>query len=117
MLDILLYDGFGAHAADGAGYAAELEAALQDEVPDKHLVQFAKVAAHTVGEHLGDWPRASQMVGRLLADRAPGRRDRQGLGPSARGAAAGRRRRRRGAGRDRLLPRRGRRTSARRRSS
>lgn len=72
MLDILLYDGFGEHAADGAGYAAELEAALQDEVPDKHLVQFAKVAAHTVGEHLSDWPRASRLVGLLLANRTPG---------------------------------------------
>lgn len=71
MLDILLYDGFGEHAADGEGYAAELEAAAEVEVPAKHLAQFAKVAAHTIGEHLSDWPRAAKLVGRLLAGRTP----------------------------------------------
>jgi hypothetical protein len=71
MLDILLYDGFGEHASDGQRYAAELEAASDDEVPAKHLVQFAKVGVHTIGEHLGDWPRAKALAGRLLADRAP----------------------------------------------
>jgi len=71
MLDILLYDGFGDHAADGEGYAAQLEAAAEVEVPAKHLAQFAKVAAHTIGEHLGDWPRAARLVDRLLAGRTP----------------------------------------------
>ncbi|HZZ90597.1 MAG TPA: hypothetical protein VFE13_19895 [Caulobacteraceae bacterium] len=71
MLDILLYDGFDQHAGDSAAYAEALEAALQDEVPDKHLVQFAKVGAHTLGEHLGDWPRALRLSDRLLAGRAP----------------------------------------------
>jgi hypothetical protein len=71
MLDILLYDGFGDHAADGERYAAELEAAAQDEVPAKHLAQFAKVAVHTIGEHLGDWPRAAKLVDRVLAGRTP----------------------------------------------
>lgn len=71
MLDILLYDGFGDHAADGERYAADLEAAAQDEVPAKHLAQFAKVAVHTIGEHLGDWPRAAKLVDRVLAGRTP----------------------------------------------
>ena len=71
MLDILLYDGFDHHADDGATYAAELEAAADGEVPAKHLVQFAKVGVHTVGEHLGEWPRAKALAGRLLAGRAP----------------------------------------------
>ena len=71
MLDILLYDGFGDHAADGERYAAELEAAAADDVPAKHLVQFAKVGVHTIGEHLGEWPRARALAGRLLQGREP----------------------------------------------
>jgi hypothetical protein len=69
MLDILLYDGFGEHASDGEHYAAELEAAAQGEVPAKHLVQFAKVGVHTLGEHLGEWPRAKALAARLLRGR------------------------------------------------
>jgi hypothetical protein len=71
MLDILLYDGFDHHADDGASYAAELEAAAAGEVPAKHLVQFAKVAVHTLGEHLGEWPRAKSLAARLLEGRTP----------------------------------------------
>jgi hypothetical protein len=71
MLDILLYEGFGDHAADAERYAAELEAAADGEVAAKHLVQFAKVAVHTLGEHLGDWPRAGRLARRLLAGRTP----------------------------------------------
>jgi len=71
MLDILLYEGFGDHDDEGERYAAELEAAAQAEVPARHLVQFAKVATHTIGEHLGDWPRAAGLVTRLLAGRTP----------------------------------------------
>jgi hypothetical protein len=52
-------------------YAAELEAAAEAEVPARHLVQFAKVATHTIGEHLGDWPRAASLATRLLAGRTP----------------------------------------------
>jgi len=72
MLDILLYDGFGAHASDGEHYAVDLEAAARDEVPAKHLVQFAKVGAHTIGEHLGDWPRANALVSRVVRAHSPG---------------------------------------------
>ncbi|HXQ13864.1 MAG TPA: hypothetical protein VN814_04485 [Caulobacteraceae bacterium] len=71
MLDILLYDGFDHHAAGAERYASELEAAAQAEVPPKHLVQFAKVAVHTIGEHLGDWPRARRLADRLLSGRPP----------------------------------------------
>jgi hypothetical protein len=71
MLDILLYDGFGDHDSEGERYADELEAAAQAEVPAKHLVQFAKVATHTIGEHLGDWPRAARLATRLLAASTP----------------------------------------------
>jgi hypothetical protein len=71
MLDILLYDGFDHHADDGAHYAAELEAAADGEVATKHLIQFAKVAVHTIGEHLGEWPRAKALVGRVLRGHAP----------------------------------------------
>jgi hypothetical protein len=71
LLDILLYDGFGEHAAEPEHYAAELEAAAEHEVPAQHLVQFARIAAHTLGEHLDDWPRARRLADRLLQGRAP----------------------------------------------
>jgi hypothetical protein len=71
MLDILLYDGFDQHAGDSEAYAQALEAAVQGEVPDRHLAQFAKVGVHTLGEHLRDWPRARRLTDRLLAARTP----------------------------------------------
>jgi hypothetical protein len=71
VLDILLYEGFGDHASDGERYAAELEVAAENEVPAKHLVQFAKVGVHTLGEHLGEWPRARALAARLLQGREP----------------------------------------------
>jgi hypothetical protein len=71
MLDSLLYEGFDDHDAGAERYAAELEAAADGEVPPKHLVQFARVAAHTIGEHLGDWPRAARLAGRLVSGRTP----------------------------------------------
>jgi hypothetical protein len=71
MLDALLYDDFGDHAENAADYAAQLEDAAARDVEPKHLVQFAKVATHTIGEHLGDWPRAAGVAGRLLAGRSP----------------------------------------------
>ena len=71
MLDALLYDGFDDHADAAERYAADLEGAAEGEVPAKHLVQFAKVATHTIGEHLGDWGRAARLAGRLLAERSP----------------------------------------------
>jgi hypothetical protein len=71
MLDALLYDSFGDHAANAADYASQLDAAATPEVDAKHLVQFARVATHTIGEHLGDWSRAAGLAGRLLAGRSP----------------------------------------------
>jgi len=71
MLDILLYEGFDHHADDGARYAAELEAAAEGEAPAKHLIQFAKVAVHTIGEHLGEWSRARALAARVLRGREP----------------------------------------------
>ena len=71
MLYILLYDGFSDHQAGAERYAVELEQAATAEVPAKHLVQFAKVGVHTIGEHLGEWPRAKALADRLLRGRAP----------------------------------------------
>ncbi|HVN01269.1 MAG TPA: hypothetical protein VMT68_13755 [Caulobacteraceae bacterium] len=71
MLDILLYEGFGDHASAAADYAAQLEDAATRDVDAGHLVQFAKVGTHTIGEHLADWPRAVRLAERLLAGRSP----------------------------------------------
>ena len=58
MLDALLADGFAHHAAEPEQLARELETASLDGAGAATLVEFVRVANHTIGEHLGDWPRA-----------------------------------------------------------
>jgi hypothetical protein len=70
-LETLLTDGFGYHDTQSARYAAELEAAAAQVVPDEHLARFLKVSTHTLGEHLGDWPRAVSLADAVLAGRTP----------------------------------------------
>jgi hypothetical protein len=70
-LEALLSDGWAAHASDSAALADALEAADTDDAPPDLLVEFLRVAVHTLGEHLGDWPRASRLGARTLAHRSP----------------------------------------------
>jgi hypothetical protein len=70
MNDQLLAKGWDYHAAESARLAGELEAAVAAvEAPD--VVQFARLAVHTIGEHLEDWPRARRLAERLLGGRTP----------------------------------------------
>ncbi|HEY2707883.1 MAG TPA: hypothetical protein VGI95_07495 [Caulobacteraceae bacterium] len=71
MVEALLRDGFGYHAAESDRYAAELEAAAEAGVPAAHLAQFLKDATHTIGEHLGDWRRATKIAEQVLEGRSP----------------------------------------------
>jgi hypothetical protein len=71
MLEALLNDGWAYHATESARFADELEAAAAAGVDPALLVQFLKVSTHTIGEHLGNWPRALRLGERVLAGRAP----------------------------------------------
>lgn len=67
----LLTDGWEYHATQSGRFAGELEAAAGSPVEAEDLVRFVRVATHTIGEHLEDWPRAQRLDERLLAGRAP----------------------------------------------
>ncbi|HEY1753362.1 MAG TPA: hypothetical protein VGG29_19045 [Caulobacteraceae bacterium] len=71
MLDNLLTEGFDHHAAEPERLARELEAASLDGAGAATLVEFLRVATHTIGEHLGDWPRARRLAERALEGRTP----------------------------------------------
>src|SRR5579872_7165360 len=71
MLDELLAEGFDHHAAEPERVAQELEAASLDGAGAATLVEFLRVANHTVGEHLRDWPRARRLAERALDARTP----------------------------------------------
>ncbi|HXQ15130.1 MAG TPA: hypothetical protein VN814_10970 [Caulobacteraceae bacterium] len=72
MLDALLNDGFAYHDSESERFAGELEAAADEaRSSPAHLVQFLRFSTHTIGEHLGDWPRAVQLGDRVLDGRAP----------------------------------------------
>jgi hypothetical protein len=71
MPNDLLTRGWDDHASDSERLAAELEAAAAAPVDAEDLVRFARLAVHTIGEHLEDWPRARRLAERLLDGRAP----------------------------------------------
>ena len=71
MSDALLTEGWDYHAGESERLAAELEAAAAAPVDDADLVQFARLAVHTIGEHLDDWPRARRLAEQLLEGRTP----------------------------------------------
>jgi hypothetical protein len=71
MIEALLRDGFAYHDTQSERLARELEAAAAGPVPAAQLVRFLHIANHTIGEHLGDWPRASALGGKALSGREP----------------------------------------------
>jgi tetratricopeptide (TPR) repeat protein len=72
MLETLLNDGFGYHATEPERLARELEAAAAEARAEPALwPQFLRVSTHTIGEHLGDWPRAVRLGEAVLKDQAP----------------------------------------------
>ena len=63
-LEGLLNDGWSYHDRDGERLAGELEAV--SEAPPELLAAFVHLAVHTIGEHMGDWPRAYALGQRIL---------------------------------------------------
>ena len=69
MLEQLLHKGWSYHDTDSARLARELE--MAGEVPPPLLADFLQLALHTLGEHLGDWPRALALGRQALVGHAP----------------------------------------------
>ena len=63
-LEDLLDDGWRYHDRESERLAAELEAVTA--VPPERLAAFVHLAVHTIGEHLGDWPRAYALGRQIL---------------------------------------------------
>jgi hypothetical protein len=68
-LEDLLRDGWDYHDAESEGLAHALEAAADHEVTAADLSRFLRLSIHTIGEHLGDWPRALKLGRRVLEGR------------------------------------------------
>jgi hypothetical protein len=67
----LLNDGWDYHDKESEHLARELEAAAQDGIAPGLLASFLHLSAHTIGEHLADWPRALALGKRVLDGRMP----------------------------------------------
>jgi hypothetical protein len=70
-LDKLLNDGWSYHDSESGHLAGELEAAALDGVAPLQLAPFLHLSTHTIGEHLGDWPRALALGKRVLDGQTP----------------------------------------------
>jgi hypothetical protein len=70
-LEKLLNDGWGYHDKESERLARELEAVAQAAVMPRLLTPFMQLSIHTIGAHLGDWPRALASGKRVLAGHAP----------------------------------------------
>lgn len=71
MLKELLEDGWGYHDKESERLARELEAAASEGVGTDVLSPFLHLSIHTIGEHLGNWPRALALGKRVLDDQKP----------------------------------------------
>jgi hypothetical protein len=70
-LEKLLNDGWGYHDKESKRLASELEAMAQPGVAPGLLTPFLHLATHTIGAHLGDWPRALALGKHVLAGHMP----------------------------------------------
>jgi tetratricopeptide (TPR) repeat protein len=70
-LETLLSDGWDYHDKESERLARELEAAAEQGVTSGRLISFVHLSTHTIGEHLGDWPRALGLGKRVLDGRTP----------------------------------------------
>jgi len=70
-MEQLLNDGWDYHDKDSDRLARELEEAADKGVPPTLLGPFVHLASHTIGEHLGDWPRALKLSKRALDGQTP----------------------------------------------
>jgi len=67
----LLDDGWDCHDKESEHLARELEAAAEKGIAAGDLVPFLHLSMHTIGEHLGDWPRAFRLGNRVLDGQTP----------------------------------------------
>ena len=67
----LLNDGWDCHDKESERLARELEAAAREEVAPELLAAFLHLSTHTIGEHLGDWPRALALGRHVLEGQTP----------------------------------------------
>jgi len=72
-LDALLNDGWNYHDSESERLARELEAAADERLTSETLIPFLHLSTHTIGEHLGDWPRAFRLGRRALDGQTPTR--------------------------------------------
>jgi hypothetical protein len=70
MANDLLTQGWDYHATESERLAVELEA-VAGSVGDGELDPLLHLSIHTIGEHLGDWPRARRLAEGVLAARTP----------------------------------------------
>ena len=70
-LRTLLEEGWRYHDTDSERLARELETAAAARVDGALLAPFVHLATHTIGEHLGDWPRALRLGERILDGQTP----------------------------------------------
>jgi hypothetical protein len=71
VLQELLDNGWAYHDKESERLARELEASAINGVVADLLIPFLHLSNHTIGEHLGDWPRALALGKRVLADQTP----------------------------------------------
>lgn len=70
-LQALLDDGWRYHDTQSERLARELEAAAAQRIDAASLAPFVHLATHTLGEHLGDWPRALRLGTQVLHGQTP----------------------------------------------
>jgi len=70
-LHTLLDDGWHYHDSQSERLARELETAAAAPVDAALLAPFLHLATHTIGEHLGDWPRAWRLGRQVLDGQTP----------------------------------------------
>jgi hypothetical protein len=72
MTDALLEAGWSYHERESARLADELEASVEGtrDAPAS-WADFLRLANHTIGEHLGDWPRARRLADAVLVGQTP----------------------------------------------
>ena len=62
MINDLIRDGWSYHDTESERLAGELEAAGLRELKGEAPAHCLRLANHTIGEHLGDWPRARRFA-------------------------------------------------------
>ncbi len=70
-LEKLLDSGWRYHDKESDRLARELEAAVGEGIAPRLLAPFLHLSVHTIGQHLGDWPRALMLGKQVLNGQKP----------------------------------------------